>query len=101
MKAVNTITTCDITGEQGAKPVTFAMDKVHYAIDLCDACHAKLSAIYAPYIEKGTRVKAERSTVNRPPKKSLSVREFVEQVAAEPVKAKRAPKNAKAEPIEE
>lgn len=48
----------DLDGSEANETVRFALDTVHYEIDLNDKNAAELRAILAPYIAAGTKVTA-------------------------------------------
>lgn len=48
----------DITGEDGALPVTFSLDGQQYSIDLVETTRAKLAAALAPFVEHAQRVRS-------------------------------------------
>jgi hypothetical protein len=51
-----TIVSDDMTGEEGAEAVTFALDGIAYQIDLIAANHSKLTAALAPFISCARRI---------------------------------------------
>lgn len=52
----------DINGEDGARPVTFALDGSGYEIDLTDANRSALAGALAPFIAAARRVPPKIAT---------------------------------------
>lgn len=53
----------DLDGSAGAETVTFGVDGVTYEIDLSKKNRAKLEKAFAPYIERGRRVRRQRRPI--------------------------------------
>lgn len=60
MRKVETTIVCDITGEPGARTVTFAVDGAEYEIDLVADTENELRSSLAGFVESARPVKGTR-----------------------------------------
>lgn len=60
MRRVETTIVCDITGEPGARTVTFAVDGAEYEIDLVAETENALRSSLAGFVESARPVKGSR-----------------------------------------
>lgn len=55
----------DLTGDEGAVPVRFAIEGKEYEIDLSPESYNRLAEFLAPYIEAGRLIDTEKQTKQR------------------------------------
>jgi len=58
MRTVHTVTTDDLSGQEGATTITFGLRGRTYEIDLAPANEAKLDKALAPFVEKARKLPA-------------------------------------------